>query len=178
MATAAKKTAKKAVPKEAVKKTASKKASPKKTVNRTTAAEDKKIKIKYADKSTGQPELVPIFHRIAKLMEPFAKGSVKKSGGKDGQVGLTSFKQVEIAGRKLDELYLGGALVQKGFVGFYFFHIYVAPELKAELKPELLKTLKGKTCFHIKKDDPQIYEQISDALNKGYRFYKKKGWID
>lgn len=183
MATAAKKSTKKAAPKKAAKKaakkTAAKKTSPKKTtVNKTTPAEEKRISIKYSDKSTGQPELVPIFNRIAKLMEPFAKGSVKKSGGKDGKAGLASFKQVEIAGRKLDELYLAGALVQKGYVGFYFFPIYVAPELKTALKPELLKTLKGKTCFHIKKDDPQIYEQISDALKKGYQLYKSKGWID
>lgn len=175
MAKAAKKAAKKAAPKEAApKKTAAKKAGP----NKTSATEDKKLSIKYEDKSAGQPQLVPIFNKIVKLMEPFAKGSLKKSGGKDGQVGITSFKQVEIAGRKLNELYLGGALVQKGFVGFYFFPIYVVPELKEELSPELLKTLKGKTCFHIKKDDPQIYQQITDALQKGYQLYKSKGWID
>jgi hypothetical protein len=133
--------------------------------------------IKYSDKSAGQPELIPIFNEIVKLMEPFAKGSVEKTGGKDGQVSLISKKEMEIKGRKISEAWLAGALIQKGYVGFYFMPVYVAPEIKNELHPELLKCLKGKSCFHIKKLDDELANQIKEALQKGYQFYKKKGWI-
>lgn len=34
--------------------------------------------IKYSDKSTGQPQLTPIFNELVKLMEPFAKDHLKK----------------------------------------------------------------------------------------------------
>jgi len=134
--------------------------------------------IKYADKSAGQPELIPIFNKLVKLMEPFAKGSIKKSGGKEGQFGLTSKKTVEIApGKKMDEVWFSGLLIQKGYVGFYFMPVYASPELKSELHPELLKCLKGKSCFHIKKMNEEVEEQVKDALKKGYYLYKKKGWI-
>lgn len=133
--------------------------------------------IKYSDKSAGQPELTPIFKELVKIMTPFAKGSVEKKGGKDGQVGLISFEPVEINGKLTDEVYLAGGLVQKGYVGFYFMPAYTIPEMKAEIHPELLKCLKGKSCFHIKKMNDEVAEQIKDALKKGYDLYKKKGWI-
>ncbi len=134
--------------------------------------------IKYADKSAGQPELIPIFNTLVKLMEPFAKGSMKKSGGKEGQFGLTSKKTVEIApGKKMEEVWFSGLLIQKGYVGFYFMPVYDTPELKGELHPELLKCLKGKSCFHIKKMDETVAAHVKEALQKGYNLYKKKGWI-
>lgn len=133
--------------------------------------------IKYADKSAGQPELVNIFNELVNIMKPFEKGSIKITGGKEGQFGLISKKAVEVDGKKMEEVWFSGLLIQKGYVGFYFMPVYASPELKSEIQPELLKCLKGKSCFHIKKMDEQIFKQIKDALKKGYNLYKKKGWI-
>jgi len=55
--------------------------------------------------------------------------------------------------------------------------IYVDTSLREVFKPELLKLLKGKSCFHIKKLDSQLEKQIEDALKKGYDLYKKRGWV-
>lgn len=153
-----------------------KKAAPKKTAKKSAKKTEAKP-IKYSDKSAGQPKLIPIFNELVKIMTPFAKGSLEKVGGKDGQIGLISFKPVEINGRKTDEVYLAGGLVQKGYVGFYFMPTYTIPEMKSEIHPELLKCLKGKSCFHIKKMNDEISEQLKEALQKGYELYKKKGWI-
>jgi hypothetical protein len=49
--------------------------------------------------------------------------------------------------------------------------------VRRKLGPELLTTLKGKACFHIKKDDPVLFEQIEKALRIGVDAYKAKGWI-
>jgi predicted DNA-binding transcriptional regulator len=163
--------------KAAAKKTTVKKTPATKTAGKP-AKSDSDPKIKYADKSAGQPDLLPIFETIVKLMEPYAKGSVEKIGGQGGQVSLISKKPSEINGKKVDEVWLSGALVQKGYVGFYYMPVYVAPdEIKPELKPELLKTLKGKSCFHIKKLDNELTKQIKEAIDKGYKLYKQKGWI-
>ncbi|MFX8688994.1 hypothetical protein ABTM39_19945, partial [Acinetobacter baumannii] len=59
---------------------------------------EKEIKIKYADKSAGQPEMFLIFEKLKKLMEPYAKGSIKAHEGTYGQINLVSHKPVEIAG--------------------------------------------------------------------------------
>ncbi len=56
--------------------------------------------IKYADKSAGQPELIPIFEAIRDMFLPYQKGQLKLRGGENGQVLLVSEKKVVIDGRK------------------------------------------------------------------------------
>lgn len=133
--------------------------------------------IKYADKSPGQPELIPIFNEIKKLLMPYDKGTMKLLGGSGGQVVLISKKPVEILGRKRDELCFASALVQKGYVGFYYMPVYGDPGVKKLIKPELLRCLKGKSCFHIKKYDKEILGQIKEALHIGYAIWHKRGWL-
>ena len=60
--------------------------------------------------------------------------------------------------------------------GFIFSRYMLILSLKNKLKPELLKTLKGKTCFHIKKEDPVLLQQIKEALQIGYEYYTSNGW--
>jgi hypothetical protein len=171
--TAVKKAGKKSPAKKtAVTKSAVKKAAPKK------AAKKKELSIKYEDKSKGQPqELITIWQHIKKLMEPYVKGDMKPLGDKPGQYTLINHKPFVAEGRKRNELWFAAVLVQKGYVGFYFMPVYADTKLTDVFKPELLKCLKGKACFHIKKDDPQLYAQIKEALKLGYASYKNMGWL-
>lgn len=138
----------------------------------------RKKEIKYSDKSEGQPELVVIFDLIKSMMKPYAKGTLKERGEKPGIYNLVSEKEIEAAGRKFDEIYFASIIVQKGYVGFYYMPVYSLDGIKQQLKPGLLKCLKGKACFHIKKNDPVIMTQINEALATGYECYKEKGWIE
>lgn len=171
---------------KAVKPSAKKSAAPKKAAPKKAAPEKKTVKpapaksetgLKYADKSGDQPELVPIFEAIKKLLLPYGKGTIKVRGGTGGQVTLVSEKPVEINGRKRDEFWFAAALIQRGYVGFYFMPVHDKNEVKEFFKPELLKCLKGKSCFHIKKADEVILKQIEESLAKGYLLHRKRGWI-
>ena len=123
--------------------------------------------IKYSDKSEGQPELIILFNEMKELMRPFAKGNYKLSADKPGHFEIYYRKEVEILGKKFPELLFASLLIQKGYVGFYFFPIYINEALKKKIAPELLNCLKGKTCFHIKKKNPQLLMQINQALHSG-----------
>jgi hypothetical protein len=134
-------------------------------------------RIKYSDKSAGQEPLVPIFEEITKLLSPYNKGTMKLFGGTDGKVMLISKKPVEILGKKREELWFASALVQKGYVGFYYMPVHSDNAIKKMISPELLKCLKGKACFHIKKFDKEIFSQIKEALKIGYDTWRSRGWI-
>ena len=178
MAKAVKPAAKKITPAKAAKKTAQKKAAVKKVVaKKKTGAEKSGTGIKYEDKSAGQPELVPIFKELKKIMLPYGKGSIKVRGGTGGQMALVSETPVEINGKKRDEWWFGAILIQKGYVGLYFMPVHQVSERKEVFRPELLKCLKGKSCFHIKNYDPEIFKQVEEALAKGYLKHKERGWV-
>ena len=90
---------------------------------------------------------------------------------------LWSFKDLVIEGRKRKEVFFAGLIIQKGYVGFYYMPVYAEPEIKNLFKPELLRLLKGKSCFHIKKLTPELINQIVETLAQGYRLYQERGWV-
>ena len=149
----------------------------KQTVTKKAAASKSGTGIKYADKSGDQPQLIPVFNAIKKLLLPYGKGSIKVRGGTAGQISLVSEKPVEMQGRMRNELWFAAALIQRGYVGFYFMPVQTVSEKKEVFKPDLLKCLKGKSCFHIKKIDAIMLEQIEEALAKGYDKYKERGLL-
>jgi len=135
------------------------------------------MKVFDMGKSAGQLDLVNIFNEIKKLMEPYEKGTIRMHDGEVGKVALISDRKVVIDGRKKEEIWFVSAMIQKGFVSFYYMPVYMNKPVERQLKPELLKCLKGKACFHIKKADPILFGQIREALEIGYKDFLNKGWI-
>jgi hypothetical protein len=133
--------------------------------------------VKYADKSAGQPDMIILFEELKKLIAPYAKGTMVERGDFMSTYGLWSDKEIEIGARKMPDVYFAGLMIQKGYVGFYFMPVYSNPKLKDELHPDLAKCLKGKSCFHIKKNDPALMQHVKEALKIGLADFKKKNWV-
>ena len=123
-----------------------------------------------------QSDLVEIFNRLKKILKKFEHPLTPKFD-LDSKYDLWSFKNLEIAGRKRKDVNFASLIIQSGYVGFYYMPIYTDTSLKDVFEPELLKLLKGKSCFHIKKLDERLESQIEKALKIGYELYKERGWI-
>ena len=123
-----------------------------------------------------QNELVHIFQKLKKILKKY-ENPLKPKFDLDSKYDLWSNKNVEIAGRKRKEVYFAGLIIQSTYIGLYYMPVYADTHHKDVFKPELLKLLKGKSCFHIKKLDSELEAQIKEALDNGYTLYKKRGWI-
>lgn len=88
-----------------------------------------------------------------------------------------SKKDLVVAGRKMTEMCFSGVVIQKNFVGLYFFPIYTHPQSFTEIPDELRKCLKGKSCFNIKKADDKLFRQIEKMAKQGFKLYKQEKWI-
>lgn len=88
-----------------------------------------------------------------------------------------SIKDLVIDGRKRKEVFFAGLIIQKSYVGFYFMPVYTDPEMRELFQPELLRLLKGKSCFHVRKVTPELLTQVSDALESGFKLYQDRGWV-
>jgi hypothetical protein len=84
---------------------------------------------------------------------------------------------VEIEGRKRDEVYFAGLIIQKSYVGFYYMLAYADPTIREKLSPDFLSLLRGKSCFYIRSTEKHILEQVQKALNEGLRAYNNRGWV-
>lgn len=117
-----------------------------------------------------------IFKQLRLVLKKFAKGmKVQKDTARAYE--LWGKKKATVGGRERDGIFFAAAMIQKNFVGFYFFPIYTNPREFKGIPPELKKCLKGKSCFHVKKNDKKLFGQIRKILTKGRSVYKKAGWI-
>jgi hypothetical protein len=121
-------------------------------------------------------DLNTIFQSLKDLLSPYAPPFVPKMDDAS-HYDLWSIKNLVIEGRKRKEVYFAGLIIQKGYVGFYFMPVYADADLKAVFAPELLKLLKGKSCFHIRKLTPELLDQVKSALQIGYEAYQARGWV-
>jgi hypothetical protein len=122
------------------------------------------------------PELQPIFDALQPLLRRYQPPLVPKTD-RPGAYDLWSIKELVIDGRRRKEVYFAALIVQKSYVGFYFMPVYAEPEMRQVFAPELLRLLKGKSCFHVRKLTPELIGQIDSALEAGFRLYQERGWI-
>ncbi|MBI5326255.1 MAG: DUF1801 domain-containing protein [Ignavibacteriae bacterium] len=123
-----------------------------------------------------EKDINKIYERLKRILKKFEKPLEPKMDSEKGY-DLWSVKELVIDGRKRSEIFFASIVIQSKYVGFYYMPIYTDTNLKEIFKPELLKTLKGKACFHIKNLDDELEKQIRYALETGYKLYKKRAWI-
>lgn len=117
-----------------------------------------------------------IFDRLTGLMSKYAE-KLKIQANSTDKYELYGTKKVTQAKKEIDGMYFSSAVIQKNFVGFYFFPIYTHPDEFGDTPETLKKCLKGKSCFHIKKNDDNLFQEIERILEKGFQFYKKEGLV-
>ncbi|TKC09350.1 DUF1801 domain-containing protein [Pedobacter frigoris] len=122
-------------------------------------------------------DFVEIFQTIRAVMQPYTVQGFTNRINSESDYDLWSEKLVVIEGKKRNEVYFAAVMIKKGHVGFYYMPVYMESEMKDVFDPELLKLLKGKSCFHIKKLDDALLMNIENALAAGFKLYKEKGWV-
>jgi len=139
-------------------------------MSRTTAAPKKQALPKKEDNR------LKIFKILPQILSEYSPPLAAVSDF-EGRYELVSKKPNEFMGRKRPEMYFGAAIIQSNYVGLYLMHVYMQPKVLEKLGTELRKTLKGKSCFHIKTLDNNLIKQIEIAVKDGIDCYRKLGFI-
>jgi len=115
---------------------------------------------------------------LRRYVPPFKVGDFTVRGKESLQ--LVTPKAIVIPGAyggKPTNWHFAAVILQKGYVGFYLMGVYTNAELKKKLSPAFLKTLKGKSCFHLKALDKELKKDIETALDASAKNYKERGWV-
>lgn len=122
--------------------------------------------------------LATVFDELQSVLEKYSPpftGRTNAVRNKRNYI-LVSEKEIVIDGRKKPEMWFGGIIEQKGYIGFYYMPIYCVPNMRP-LSPGLMKLLKGKSCFYVKQLTPALRKDIDTALKAGLTVYRKMGWV-
>jgi hypothetical protein len=120
--------------------------------------------------------LLPLFEEVKDLLTPYAERLTVRRH-EPGYYDLWSEKDIVVEGRRRKDVFFCGLVIQKSYVGFYFMPLYASDDLAAVFGPDLLATLEGKSCFHLKRLTPPLRAQIEEALAAGWRLYEERGWV-
>lgn len=128
-----------------------------------------------------EAEKIEIYNKIRALLReyepPFVAREGKNVSGKQS-VELWAKGKYEVNGKQRNEIYFAGLIIQKDYVGFYFMPVYSDEvAMRKVSSPDLLRCLKGKSCFYIKTTDAAIMRDIEHALAEGFKIYEQRGWI-
>jgi hypothetical protein len=129
-----------------------------------------------------QEKLVDIFDQLKKMFKKYEKKlNVKMDVGHRYE--LEGTKEYEVTSKRTGKTtkkrnaYFGGLIIQSSYVGLYLMAPYLDIKLFEKVFPNLMKTLKGKSCFWIKELNPELKKEIRNALKLSYQVYKDKGWV-
>ena len=133
--------------------------------------------------STAGEDLTAVFDEIKRIMAkyapPFKEGSGQIREKRDYH--LIVKNPVVLApnayGGKPYPVAMASLVLQKDFVGFYYMPVYMTPAIKGRINPELVKLLKGKSCFHVKRLTPELRKGLGDALRLGVQCFRERGWV-
>lgn len=118
-----------------------------------------------------------IFNKIKTSLEKCTPPMVYKKGSADAYE-LIGNKPVPYGYKKeiVPGMYFASTMIRKDSVAFYFFPCYMNPQFK-KIAPSLHKHLKGKTCFHFKKEADVNEKELSAMLEKGMKAWKDAGYM-
>lgn len=119
-----------------------------------------------------------IFDKLKRNLEKFAPPMVAKSASTHHTFELIGNKPVPYGYDKkiIPGMYFASIAHRKDSVAFYFFPSYMNTGLK-EVAPTLYKCLKGKTCFHFKKEEQVNEEELNTLLKVGMKAWEKAGYM-
>lgn len=101
------------------------------------------------------------------------------------KISSDTFEKFEVCGtieamqgrKKVDGFFFASVVPKPKDVRLYFFPVYTHKDEVGELPASLVKALKGKSCFHIKKIDEEIEADLREMVRKSVEVYKKVGLL-
>lgn len=70
--------------------------------------------------------------------------------------------------------FFGNVKVEKSFVSYHLFPVYMFPELADEISPELRKRMQGKSCFNFTRKEPALFSELADLTERGFEEMRRR----
>ena len=119
-----------------------------------------------------------IFNKLKKFLEKLTPPLVVNTHSETDSFEVIGNKPVPYgsSNKIVEGMYFGSIAKRKDSVVFYFFPCYMNPKLIEDV-PEIIKCLKGKTCFHFKREEQINEKELQLILNRGMDEWKKLGYV-
>jgi hypothetical protein len=115
-------------------------------------------------------QLPEVFLALKAILEPYAVHLVLVKDEPDDFYLNLHFKRPDGY-----QYYFGSVKMKKNDVGYYLMGLYSFPDLLETVSDALKKRLHGKTCFHFKKPEPELFAELSRLTASSLQRFQKEG---
>jgi hypothetical protein len=115
------------------------------------------------------PDFQQVFERLRAILKPY-----------EAQLSLVDdlperyYLNGHYSQKYKKELFFGSAIIQKNYVSFYLMPVYMYPELRETISPELAKRMQGKSCFNFKHLDEALFDELTTLTKRGFNRFKQE----
>ena len=113
------------------------------------------------------------FERLKTLLEPYV-AQLNVTNDTDTNYCLETDHVMQNKRR----LFFAGVRVRKSYVSYYLMPVYGCPELLEGISPELKKRMQGKSCFHFKTVDDELFKELGKLTNAGFQKFSNAKVIE
>lgn len=113
-----------------------------------------------------------VFNELRPLLLPYA-GQLDVTADTGDEVSLYT-RHVMKNGQPL---WFGAVQIKKNYVSFHLMPVYVNPALLESVSPELKNRMQGKSCFNFRKSDPELFRELAELTESGFRDYQRQGFV-
>lgn len=74
-------------------------------------------------------------------------------------------------------MFFGAVLQGKAYVSCHLMALYMYPELRKSVSPELMKHMQGKACFNFRAPDDVLFRQLKAVTRAVFEKYRAEQWL-
>jgi len=120
---------------------------------------------------TTSGNLAGVYETLRPILEPYVP---RMQVVQDNERGL--YLNTHAVMKNGQPLFFASIAVNKGYVSFYLFPVYMYPDLLDDFGL-LKKRMQGKSCFNFRKVDADQVEALRQLVERGYERLKAEGDI-
>ncbi len=117
----------------------------------------------------GKADFPEVFEQLKAILLPFAARLLVKVDKPGNYCLYTPY-----TGKYKKELFFGAAQINKNYVSFHLFAVYMFPDLLAGISSELKKRMQGKSCFNFAAADRKLLTELRRLTKKGFDRFKQE----
>lgn len=117
------------------------------------------------------PDFQAVFERLRAILEPYAP-AMTITTDKPGHYYLDTKVIYPKNGKPI---FFGAATINRNYVSFHLFPVYMFPDLLNGISPELKKRMQGKSCFNFKSINDEQAAELETLVRRGVERFTSEG---
>lgn len=132
----------------------------------------KPVAKKKTSAQNAEPDFATVFAALRKLMSGLA-GELHTTADEPRKYSLVTKSKSWRGG----PMYFGAVIAGRAYVSYHLLPLYVFPELKKSISPELKRRMQGKACFNFRQVDEALLAELSALTKTGLEAYRGKNLL-